>query len=105
MEISRSAVGIVAIACVIAGAGSTYLATRAHRPSPATEHPIAGPFPEGLPVTVEHTEAVVTEPETPAPRPRRPLDPRGARWCSRHGLRFLRPPPATRCLRASRPSR
>jgi hypothetical protein len=69
MEISRSAVGIVAIACVIAGAGSTYLATRAHRPSPATEHPIAGPFPEGLPVTVEHTEAVVTEPETPAPPP------------------------------------
>jgi type IV secretory pathway VirB10-like protein len=77
MEISKAVAGILAAACVTAGAGSAYLLTR-HDPTPATEAAVVSPAPAEMPV--EQSEALVSEapveaPVAPAPvaRPAAPL--------------------------------
>jgi type IV secretory pathway VirB10-like protein len=83
MEISKAAAGILAAACVTAGAGSAYLLTR-HDPTPATEAAPVSPAPPEA--TVEQSEAVVgdtpaepavvlPEPEAPRPAARTPRTP------------------------------
>jgi type IV secretory pathway VirB10-like protein len=70
MEISKAAAGILAAACVTAGAGSAYLLTR-HDPTPATE--AAAVAPVGGETPVEQSEALVSE--GPAEPPATPVAP------------------------------
>lgn len=61
MEISKTAVGVLAALCIVAGAGGAYLATRSG-PAPvaaSTEAPAISPDP--LASTVEQSEAIVTD--------------------------------------------
>ena len=67
MEISKAAAGILAAACVTAGAGSAYLLTR-HDPTPSTEAASVSPASSDAPV--EQSEAVISDsPAEPAPAP------------------------------------
>lgn len=61
MEISKTAVGVLAALCIVAGAGGAYLATRSG-PAPVavgTEAPAISPDP--LASTVEQSEAIVAD--------------------------------------------
>jgi len=61
MEISKTAVGVLAALCIAAGAGGAYLATRGE-PGPAaagTEAPVISPDP--LASIVDQSEAIVTD--------------------------------------------
>jgi len=81
MEISKAAVGILAAACITAGAGSAYFLTR-HDPTPATEAAAAAPTAAEAPV--EQSEAVVSDTlaeapsvaEAPPAPPAAPVSPR-----------------------------
>src|SRR5688500_14469574 len=74
MEISKAAAGILAAACLTAGAGSAYLLTR-HDPTPATEAASVSPAPADAPV--EQSEAVISEtPAEPVPVPPAPVEAR-----------------------------
>jgi hypothetical protein len=95
MEISRAAAGILAAACVTAGAGSAYLLTR-HDPTPATEAASVSPAPAEAPV--EQSEAVVSDaPVEPAAVTPAPVTPRPAAAPSRSAA-----PPAARNARSVR---
>jgi hypothetical protein len=61
MEISKTTVGVLAALCIAVGAGGAYFATRSE-PAPAaagTEAPVVSPDP--LALTVEQSEAIVTD--------------------------------------------
>ncbi|MBI4263745.1 MAG: hypothetical protein HY657_05185 [Acidobacteria bacterium] len=78
MEFSKAAVGMVAAACVAAGAGGAYLATRGADPTPAaaaTGAPSVSPDPAAA--TVEQSEAIVTD--APSSAPEAPPTPAAAR--------------------------
>lgn len=73
MEISKAAVAVLVGACVAAGAGGAYLATRGSEPvavaSPGTELPeLAPPAP-----AVEHSEGVLTDDDPSAAPPPPPV--------------------------------
>lgn len=62
MEISKTAIGVLAALSIGAGAGGAYLAIRGSEPAPApagTEAPVASPDP--LASTVQQSEAIVTD--------------------------------------------
>src|SRR5262245_5220359 len=64
---------LLAIVCLVAGAGGTYLAVRSTSPATAPVHAAATPEPTPT-ATVDQSEAVVTEspvPADPAPAPRK----------------------------------
>jgi hypothetical protein len=103
MEISKTAVGVLAALCIVAGAGGAYFATRTE-PAPSlvgTEAPVVSPDP--LASTVEQSEAIVTDVTEPtagrAPAPpateRRTAPPRpAAPRESRAPIASARPDPA-----------
>jgi type IV secretory pathway VirB10-like protein len=95
MEISKAAAGILAAACVMAGAGSAYLLTR-HDPTPATEAAVAAPAPAEAPV--EQSEAVVGDSPVETPPAPEPVAPRAvaspSRTPARNVAREARPAPA-----------
>ncbi len=105
MEISKAAAGILAAACVTAGAGSAYLLTR-HDPTPATEAASVAPAPAEAPV--EQSEAIVGDtPTEPALAPE-PIAPPAtvapSRAPARNVAREPRPaPPARRAPRVETP--
>jgi len=79
MEISKTAVGVLAALCIAAGAGGAYLATRGSDSDPAaagTEAPVVSPDP--LAPTVEQSEAIVTD-DTPLAPGRAPASPAAER--------------------------
>ncbi len=79
MEISKAAAGILAAACLTAGAGATWLMTRADTPDimPAVDATVSPDPAAAAPATVEQSEAIVSEPdEPPAPRREAPAAPR-----------------------------
>lgn len=87
MEISKTAVGVLAALGIAAGAGGAYLATRGSEPAPAatwTEAPVVSPDPLALLAPVveqsekEQSEATVTE-DTARPVVRTPASPAAAR--------------------------
>jgi type IV secretory pathway VirB10-like protein len=97
MEISKAAAGILAAACVTAGAGSAYLLTR-HDPTPATEAAAVSAAAADAPV--EQSEAVVGDtaveiplPSEPVPAPR-PAAAAPSRTPARSIAREPRPAPA-----------
>jgi type IV secretory pathway VirB10-like protein len=57
---------VLALVCVVAGAGGTYLAVRATNPAPAPSQAAASPEPSPT-ATVEQSETVVADPPAPAP--------------------------------------
>lgn len=95
MEISKAAAGILAAACVTAGAGTAYLLTR-HDPTPATEAAVVSPAPAEAPV--EQSEGVIGETPAETPAAPEPVAPRPApappRTPSRSVARESRPAPA-----------
>src|SRR5688572_12772384 len=72
MEISKTAVGVLAGLCIMAGAGGAYFATRGSEPvdpSAVTELPLVSPDPSAS--AVDESEAIVADdtaaPVAPAP--------------------------------------
>lgn len=76
MEISKAAVGILIGACVAAGAGGAYVATRPSPPPPAVAVAPATPAPVTAPV--EESEALVNEAPKAPPRAATPVATRPA---------------------------
>ena len=67
MEISKTAVGVLAGLCILAGAGGAFFATRGNAPVDAnvvTEAPLVSPDPSAS--AVDESEAIVAD-ESPAP--------------------------------------
>ena len=67
MEISKTAVGVLAALCIAAGAGGAYFATRSDEPvqtSAISEAPLVSPDPSAL--AVDESEAVLAD-DSPAP--------------------------------------
>jgi hypothetical protein len=87
MEISKAAVGVLIGACVTAGAGGAYLATRDAAPIAIASQQDAAQAEPAASTAVEHSDAVLAEapepapvpaPVAPAPPPRRAAAPRAA---------------------------
>ncbi len=67
MDISKTAVGVLAGLCIAAGAGGAYFATRSDEPAPTsafTEAPLVSPDPSAS--AVDESEAIVAD-DSPAP--------------------------------------
>ena len=101
MEISKAAVGMLAGLCLVAGAGSAYIATRGNDAPAVTAAPHEGtvsPDPAAA-AGVEQSETIVTEsPAEPAPPPAPAPAPR-ARVAPPVERRAPTPPPQRRAER------
>ena len=69
MEISKAAVGVLIGACVTAGAGGAYLATRDAAPVAIASQQDAALAAPAAPTAVEHSDTVLAEAPDPAPVP------------------------------------
>ena len=70
MDISKSAVGVLAGLCIAAGAGGAYFASRSDEPAPAsavTEAPLVSPDPSAS--AVDESEAIVADDPAPVTAP------------------------------------